>query len=136
MRKQSIKFTNFNGEEKTATEYFNLNKRELLAIAAKYAPQSADLEEVSKTLVEAGDLNTQLKFIDDVILTAYGKRDADGIVFEKSQQIREQFENSAIYDSLFNLLMTNQEEMKGFIAALPQDQAKMQSLSEAPRASK
>lgn len=118
---KKISFKSFEGETQTTTEYFNLNRRELLAIASKYAPQTASLEGVSKKLTENGDLAEQLKFMDDVILSAYGRRDADGIVFQKSQAIRDTFKNSVVYDQLFNELLNNEESMKSFIAGVPQE---------------
>lgn len=118
---KKISFKSFEGETQTTTEYFNLNRRELLSIAAKYAPQTASLEGVAKTLTENGDLQQQLNFMDDVILSAYGRRDADGIVFQKTQAIRDTFKNSVVYDVLFNELLENEDEMKKFIAGVPQE---------------
>jgi len=132
MIKQTIKFTDFLGEERTSEEWFNLNKRELISLAAKYAPKSANLEEISKTIAGSGNLSRQLTFINDVILTSYGVRDTDGIVFKKSEQIRQDFENSSVYDAFFDLLLTNEKVMNEFVTGIPQDQAKKKSLAEAP----
>lgn len=134
MYKQEIKYTNFNGEEQKAIAWFNLNRREVLDIATQYAPRSADLEEVAKVITDGGDLHKQFKFIDNVILSAYGERDADGITFKKSPEIRENFANSVIYDALFNTLLTDEATMRAFIDGVPQDQSKNKPLSQAPRA--
>lgn len=134
MYKQEIKYTNFNGEEQKATAWFNLNRREVLDIATQYAPRSADLKEVANVITDGGDLHKQFKFIDNVILSAYGERDADGITFKKSPEIRENFANSVIYDALFNTLLTDEATMRAFIDGVPQDQSKNKPLSQAPRA--
>lgn len=134
MIKQVIKFKDYEGNDRSATAWFNLSNRELMALASKYAPQTADLEAVSAHLQEVGDLTLQLKFIDDVLLTAYGERDTDGIMFKKSAEIRSNFENSVVYDSFFEQLIQDESLMKTFIAGVPQDQSKTKALSEAPRA--
>lgn len=111
MIKKTIKFTDFNGEEQTEDFYFNLNKVEAVQLTAN---AGGDIESYARYLAESNDLATMITFIQDMILSAVGVRDAEGRRFIKSPQIRADFENSIAYAELFEELLENPEACRKF----------------------
>lgn len=117
---KKIKFIDFDGDEHEESHYFNLNSREYVKLTSKYISKdgSADLEEYLKHLLERKNSKEMFDFIEDVILTAYGVRSADGRKFVKTKDIREEFEYSFAYAELFELLMRDPSEMEKFANGL------------------
>ena len=95
MLKKTIKFTDYNGEEKSQDFYFNLNKAELLEM------------ELS---AEGGLENT----INRLILQSYGEKTIDGR-FEKSHELSKKFSETAAYPELFTELATDADAASAFV---------------------
>lgn len=134
MIKETIKFVDYEGEDRTQIAYFNLTKVELMRLSAKYAPKSVDLEAVTKIIVDRGDVGEMLSFIEDMILSAYGERDNDGVRFVKNPRIRAEFENSLAYAQLFeDLLGDDGNRIQTFAKGLYSDNSAKKPLAQAPR---
>lgn len=131
MLKKSITYTNFNGEEKTSDFYFNLTKTELVKLEASvpggFTSRVLGLfglnSKNAKEGVDASDVAVDytkeiIGLFETLILSAYGKRSADGDSFIKNDQVREEFKNSAAYDVLFMELMSNPEAAGAFMKAV------------------
>lgn len=112
MIKWTIKYENFDGEEKERVEYFHFTEAELYEMElSAHGGLHAQLE----SLVETQDLPAVIVLFKEIILRAYGKRSPDGELFEKSDEIRANFENSAAYGALFMELSTDAEKGANFI---------------------
>lgn len=105
MLKQTIKFKDFNNEEKEKDLYFNLTEFELVDIQAD---SEFGIQHDMQEAVMNKDMRALLDFIKMLVHKSYGERSADGIHFHKSPEITERFVNSAMYSPL--LLSLFEEE--------------------------
>lgn len=133
MIKETIKFVDYEGEDRTQVAYFNLTKVELMRLAAKYSPKAVDLSAVSTIVIERGDVGEMLAFIEDMVLSAYGERDNDGVRFVKNPRIRAEFENSLAYAQFFEDLLSDEGHIQTFAKGLYSDNSAKKSLAQAPR---
>lgn len=117
MIKKTIMYEDLEGNMVERELYFHLSIRELGAINEKYGNLSniANLQPIEI-------FNT----MNDIILTAYGERSIDGDRLEKSQQIREKFEQSLAYDTFLTDLLEDKRRMVEFVKGIiPNKVAKM-----------
>lgn len=113
MFKKTIKYTNFNGEEKERDCYFNLTESECAELeASEDNSLSKKIEIIAKDTEDKGET---VRIFKEIILKAYGERSADGESFMKSPEIRNRFECSAAYNTLFMELATDADKMSEFI---------------------
>lgn len=113
MLKKTVKYTNFNGEEKERDCYFNLTESECAELeASEDNSLSKKIEIVAK---DTDDKAETVRIFKEIILKAYGERSADGETFMKSDDIREKFACSAAFNSLFMELATDSDKMTKFI---------------------
>lgn len=114
MHKETITYTDFDGNEKTKTFYFNLTKAELLEMEADADGGFADK---IKRIVDSGDSSAIMKTFKEFILKSYGvlRTDEDGEYFDKSEELSHKFERTAAYDALFMELCTNADVAAKFI---------------------
>ena len=61
------------------------------------------------------DLAELIALFKDIILRSYGVKSADGEEFQKSDELRTKFENTAAYQALFMELATSDEKGANFI---------------------
>lgn len=119
MLKRDITYEDFNGETITEPFYFNLTKTEIIELEVNY---EGGLEAVIKQIVASNNSKALLAEFKKIVLLSYGIKSDDGKRFMKSDQIREEFSQSAAYDALFMDLATNEESAANFIKGiLPKD---------------
>ena len=119
MLKKTIKYTDLNGLERTEDHYFNLTKSELMKMEmGTTGGWSAWLQQI----VNAQDTPTLMEVFDKIILKAYGRKDASGVRFEKSEEISTAFSQTGAYDALFMELITDADAAQKFInGIIPED---------------
>ena len=115
MIKKVIKYTDFNGQNRSEVAYFNLNKLEVLKLTAKLG---MDIDKYAKQLAESEDLAKMLQFIEDIILMAYGEKSQDGRSFVKSKDRTAEFESSNAFAELFDQLVTNPQQTAQFASGI------------------
>lgn len=126
MFKKTMTFDNLDGEEVTQTFYFNYNKKEIAELIEfgciqKYAdpnrtyiPLERQLEILSTPTEESGldeaDNNRQAYAIfQDLILDAFGVKEADNVTFTKNATLRAGWENHvAFVEMIFEFLESPQ----------------------------
>lgn len=119
MLKREVKYKDFNDEEVVEVFYFNLSVPEVIEMNVEYKGGMAALLE---RIIETNDMREIIKQFKAIILMAYGKKSDDGKRFIKSDQLREEFEQSAAYHVLFMELVTNAGAAADFIkGVLPRD---------------
>lgn len=122
MLKRDITYENFNGDLVTETYYFNLSKSEILSLDASY---KNGLNDEIKRIVDAGDTKSLIHEFQKLILLSYGIKSEDGKRFIKTEELREEFIQSAAYDVLFMELATNDTLAAEFmLGIMPKDMAK------------
>ncbi len=119
MLKREITYEDFNGVKVTDVFYFNISKPENIEMQVAY---EEGLSEVLKRIVVEKDNKNLVKIFKDIVLTAYGEKSTDGKRFIKSDQLREEFSQTAAYSVLFMELATEDNAAVVFLKGiLPQD---------------
>lgn len=105
MFKRTIEYVDFNGTERKEDFYFHLSTPEVARIEIK---AGRTLKDHISTLIANNDLKNLLDFLEEVILTSYGVKTADGRSFQKNKELRDEFENSQAYAEFFESLLTEE----------------------------
>lgn len=109
MFKTKIKYTDFNGQEREETLYFNLSKSEMMEMELS---TQAGVEEMLRMMIATRDNAKIVQTYKDLILKSYGIKSEDGTRFIKTKELRESFEQSAAYDQLFMDLLANKDNIQ------------------------
>lgn len=114
---KNITYTDYNGETRTESLFFNLNQTELMEMAY------SDGENISNTLTKAladKDIGTIVRFLKKFITFAYGEKSEDGRFFVKSEEKRNNFVCSAAFDALLTELVSSDDSsaVEAFIAGV------------------
>lgn len=112
MFEKQIEFTDFFGNKKVEKRYFNLSEAEILD--AQF-DSKGDFSMLIQGIANTKDQDTLGKLFKEIILRSYGEPSADGIYFNKSKEIREKFESSALYNALYMELLFNADKASEFI---------------------
>lgn len=112
MFKKTIKYKDFNGQEREEQFYFNFSKAELMK---KELSTEAGIEEKIRMLIATKDNAKIVQIFEDLILDAYGVKSEDGTRFIKSPELRASFEQSNAYSELFMEIISSTEAQIEFI---------------------
>ncbi len=118
MLKKTIKYVDFDGNERTEDFYFNLTKAECaeMELAAE-----GGLAKMLQKIVAAQDSKRIVEIFKDIVLRAYGEKSADGRRFIKSQELKDGFSQTEAYSELFMELATNADAAADFVnSVIPQ----------------
>jgi hypothetical protein len=115
MFKKTIVYTNFNEEEVSEDFYFHLSKAEIVELEMSV---EGGLSESLKRIVATEDAKEIIAEFKNIILGSYGKKSPDGKYFTKNQQLREEFESSEAYSTLFMELVTDTDKAIEFVNGL------------------
>lgn len=121
MLKKTITYVDFNGDEVSEDFFFHLSKAELVELELSH---KGGLTEQLKRIVEAEDGKAIITEFKKIILGAYGERSSDGKRFIKNQALRDEFESTEAYSTLFMELVTDAEKAAEFVQGIiPKDLA-------------
>ena len=112
MYKKTIKYEDFNGNEREEKFYFNLSKAELMEMELS---TEAGVEEKIRVLIATKNNAEIIQIFKDLILKSYGIKSEDGTRFIKSQELRDAFEQSNAYSELFMEILSSTEAQVEFI---------------------
>ena len=110
---KTIKFTDYDGQDREGTYYFNMNKAEVimwLTTAGEYT-----LDKVLLRLAEEKNGKQIMETFEDLIHRSYGRKTLDGIGFEKSDTLWKEFQQSEAYSELFVELVTDAKKAAAFV---------------------
>ena len=118
MLKKTIKYTDYNGNERTEDFLFNLSKAEVLEMEMGV---NGGMTNMIQKLVAEQDMALISKTFKDIIMKAYGEKSLDGKYFVKSPELSTRFTQTEAYSELF-LELLDPDKAAAFInAILPQD---------------
>lgn len=125
MLKETITYTDYNGNERKEDHYFNLTKAEVMEMEMS---TTGGLAEMIQRVVAAQDAPAIIKIFKELILKAYGEKSADGKRFIKSEELSTAFSQTEAYSELFMKLATDSDAAAKFVngivpADLNQDKA-------------
>lgn len=97
MRKETIKYIDFDGNEREETFYFNLTRAECFKMNAE---TPGGLATVLERIVKANDSPTIYATFVDLLSRAYGVKSDDGKRLVKSEALFKAFTETNAYDEL------------------------------------
>lgn len=109
---KEIKYTDYNGIDRSEKFYFNLNKSELTEMDLTTA---GGMKSFIERITNTQDQAELIRLFKELILKAYGRKSDDGKRFIKSDELREEFSQTMAYDTYFMLLATNEKEAIKFV---------------------
>lgn len=112
MLKKTIEYTDFNGTQRKEDFYFNLSKAEVMEMEMS---KKGGLAEEIQRIVAAQDAPAVIKVFKDLVLKSYGVKSPDGRRFIKSQELRDDFEQTEAYSILFMELATDADAAAKFV---------------------
>jgi len=119
MLKREIKYEDFDGNEVSEIFYFNLSKPELIELEVEHKQGFGKL---LQSIVETKDNKELVAKFKQIILMSYGVKSEDGRRFIKSDQLREEFAQTAAYSELFMELASDDNAAVIFLTGiLPRD---------------
>jgi hypothetical protein len=105
----------FTGEQVTNDFYFHLTKADIIRIIGR--DRQGDWDKYVKSIIDSGDTDMILNFIESVIRDSVGKRTPEGL-FVKPKDFSEAFIASDAYGELFVSLIQNEEESQRFFKGI------------------
>lgn len=123
MLQKTIKYKDYNGNERSKTFYFNLNKAEL---AEMQLTTKGGLDEMIQRIIDTQDVPKIIETFKDIILKSYGEKSADGEIFvkkdENGHKLADRFAQTEAYSELFMELSTDATAAAAFInGIIPND---------------
>jgi len=112
MLRKTIKYTDFNGVERSEEFLFNLTKAELVEMEMS---EKGGLEKTLERIIEENDSKKIVAIFKDLILKAYGEKSEDGKRFIKSDELTASFAQTDAYSELFMELATSTEAATAFV---------------------
>lgn len=109
-----VKFTDFDGNERTQTCYFHMTKAEILEFNMN---KPGGVIAYITRMMNADRDDIVFATFKELILAAYGERTADGR-FVKNTQMREAFACSEAYSEIFMEIGQSEEAMAAFVNGL------------------
>lgn len=115
MLKKQITYTDYDGNAKTDTLYFHLNKFEWLELETY---TKGGLIENLQHAIESGNAKKTIDILKKIILRAYGEKNPETGGFEKSDDIAIRFSRTEAFSELFYELAYNEEASSVFFLGL------------------
>ena len=119
MFKKTVKYTDYNGVERTEDYYFNLSKAEAMEWELS---KEGTLSEWMQEVIDSNNIPEIIGLFKEIVLKSYGEKSSDGKRFVKSDEIRTAFEQSPAYSEIFMELAGNADAAAEFVnGILPAD---------------
>ena len=116
MIKKTISYTDYNGNERTEDDWFNLSKAEVMEMEMS---TTGGLAERIQKIVSAQDAPSIIKIFKDLILKAYGEKSPDGKRFVKVNDagvpLSLAFSQTEAYSQMFMELATDADAASKFV---------------------
>lgn len=119
MIKQTVAYTNLDGNPATEDLYFNMNKSELIDLELD---QERSMSDMLKEIGEDPTAKDVLWMLKTFVHRSYGKRSEDGRKFIKNKDVLEDFIDSEPYSEfLWSLINDPQKAMEFITGLMPSD---------------
>lgn len=111
MRKETIRFTDYYGEDRTEDFYFNIDEGELVHMELS---QEGGMDNFIEKIINERDRKKMVDLMCDLIEKSYGVRTLDG-GFDKSPEHFKKFKSLPAYSKLFTKLATDADYAALFV---------------------
>ena len=112
MLKKTIKYTDYDGNEREEDFYFNLSKAEVTEMELS---KEGGMSEYIKKISATQNGPELIKLFKEIITKSYGENSLDGKRFIKNKELTEAFTQTEAYSELFVELASNADEAVKFI---------------------
>lgn len=127
MFSKTVKYEDYNGNQRSETLWFNLTQTELLKIAMDLPdgtipedPNKVDNDQLAATLFQKLGNKGIYEFIESLVLKAYGVKSEDGRRFIKTPDMVTEFSQTLAFDAIMLELMSDANAAAAFInSAIP-----------------
>lgn len=126
MFKQTVNYTDFDGNPQTEVLHFNLTKTELMDnLELKHKLESVqDRISGAERELTVDEIRMLLDVVRTLMKASYGVRSEDGKRFIKNEQVWTEFTQTAAYDeTVFSLFRTPEEALAFMQGIVPKDLA-------------
>ena len=121
MLKKLIKYTDYDGRERSENFYFYMSKAELMEMELGTV---GGMQNLIQLIIDKQDIPKIMEAFKTIILKAYGEKSADGRRFIKSKELSEAFSQTEAYSNLYMELITDADAAAVFINGIvPEDVA-------------
>ena len=118
MLKKTIKYIDYDGDEREEDFYFNLNKAELVQMNLN---EDGGLEATLRRIISEKDIKAVGEMVREIILKSYGTKSQDGRRFVKSEEAAKAFEETVAFSELYVELLSDAEKLAAFVeGTIPQ----------------
>lgn len=115
MLKKTITYTDYDGNERKETFYFNLMEAELSEMELT---TPGGMSSMITRIVDAKEDIEVVKIFKDLILKSYGEKSPDGKYFNKSEEISRKFSCTEAYNKLFMELASDPQVAADFVKGI------------------
>ena len=112
MLKKTIKYTDYDGNEREEDFYFNLSKAEVTEMELS---KEGGMSEYIKKISATQNAPEVIKLFKEIITKSYGEKSLDGKRFIKNKELTEAFTQTEAYSELFVELASNADEAVKFV---------------------
>ncbi len=112
MLKKLIKYTDYDGRERSENFYFSFSKAELWDMEFGTV---GGMQNLIQLIIDKQDIPKIMEAFRTIILKAYGEKSADGRRFIKSPELSEAFSQTEAYSNLYMELITDADAAAAFI---------------------
>ena len=112
MYEKIIKYSDFDGNEREETFYFNLTKAEVIKWEGSTL---GGLKNTMDKIIQTKDQARLIALFDDIICRSYGEKSPDGKFFRKNDEILENFKSTQAYSNLFTELASDDKAASEFV---------------------
>lgn len=109
---ETIKYTDYDGNEREEKFYFNLTQAECMKLELSI---NGGLKNTIERIISEQDSVRIIKLFEEIVLKAYGEKSPDGKYFRKSPEIYERFAATEAYSQLFMKLATDADYATKFM---------------------
>lgn len=118
---RTFEYTDYNGQPRKDTWWFNLTKAELMKMELG---AWGGLDALLKRLIREENPAQVVDMFEKIILSAVGEKSPDGRRFIKNEEIRQDFYQTQAYSDLFYELVTDSGKVAAFLkGCIPADLA-------------
>lgn len=115
MIKKTVKYTDFDGNERTEDFYFHLTEAE---VADWELSIEGGLSKKILAIIKSKDIRKIIQIYKELLIRSYGEKSPDGRRFIKNDAVRDDFIQTQAYSDLYMKLATDSEEGAEFIKGI------------------
>lgn len=115
MIKKTIKYTDYDGNQREEEFRFNLSKAELTEMQLS---ATGGLSNLLTRLVQEKNAPEIIKILKEIILKSYGEKSDDGKYFRKSEEISKAFSETEAYSEIFMSIASDPDAAIEFVQGI------------------